>query len=488
LFLSGQPADRYRNVKSTFAMEVNYIQTGGDQHMKFSTPTKAASLALALTAFWTAAGPLDAEAALQGTSGNALVRNTVSVAYSDAHGTAQSAVTAKVDVTVNTVAVAPTIFNFDASGTTDGTGATQLYHAWVRTNSNGPGTVSLAGVDSAVTNITVSGTVPTAISSVYLGSTIFDPNGNGGIIGTAQTIASNATITIAVPNDQQVTNDAGSGAGATGANQAVNALAVNDTVYITDGTTYYGPLTVTATQNNAVGAGATAATSSLTLKNTSGAALPTFTPQAGWQIVEAKQFTFTVTQGVVTTPTTAASWLTTVTGTMGAQNGTGTVTTNAKEGQITVTKYVRNVTNPVVGANPLPVTFNTLGTITYYQSGVNGKPTDVLEYLLVINDSGLGGASAVIASDAVATYSTLLTWSSYATGSGTVFAHAKLGATESDLATGGTGLNTVGFGGSTGTAAGSTMTFDLGNGSAWGTGGALTNTQTEYVIYQVKIN
>ena len=145
---------------------------------------------LALTSLALAGAPHRAEAlSLQGTAGNALVRNTVSVAYSDAHNTAQTAVTASVDITVNTVAVAPTLFNFDASATTDGTGAQQLYHAWVRTNSNGPGTVSLTGADGSPSNMTVSLTTPSGLSSLYLGSTIFDPSGNAGIIGTAQTIA-----------------------------------------------------------------------------------------------------------------------------------------------------------------------------------------------------------------------------------------------------------------------------------------------------------
>ena len=444
---------------------------------------------LALTSLALAGAPHRAEAlSLQGTAGNALVRNTVSVAYSDAHNTAQTAVTASVDITVNTVAVAPTLFNFDASATTDGTGAQQLYHAWVRTNSNGPGTVSLTGADGSPSNMTVSLTTPSGLSSLYLGSTIFDPSGNAGIIGTAQTIANSASITVNVPNDQQRVNDSG-GAGSTGSGSPVNALALNDIVYVTDGTTYYGPLTVTATMNNAVGTGATAATSTLTLTNKTGATLPSFTPAAGWQIVEAKQISFTVTQGVVTAPGTAASWTTTVTGTMGTFSGTGAVVTNAKAGAITVTKFVRNATTPVVGGGTTLTIDAGAGSQTYYTSNVNGKPTDTLEYLLVITNAGLGGATALIATDNVPAYTTLVTGSVYGTvGGGTVFAHAKLGASGTDMATAGTGLATVGFGGSTGTAAGSTMTFDLGTGSAWNTGGSLATAAVEYVIYRTTIN
>lgn len=445
---------------------------------------------LALALLGVASLPGGAQAlSLQGTAGNALVRNTITMTYTDANGTAQTPVSAHVDITINTVAAAPTIFNIDASGTTDGTGAPQLYHAWVRTNSNGPGSVSLSAADGSPINLALSGTGPTAISSVYLGSTMFDPNGNAGIIGTAQTLAVNASITVAVPNDQQLINDAGSGAGATGANSPVNALAVNDIVYVTDGTTYYGPLTVTATSNNAAGSGTTAATSSITLTNKTASTLPTFTPTAGWQIEEAKQFTFTVTEGVVTNATLAASWVTTMTGTMGGLIGTGTVTTNAKEGLCTVAKYVRNVTAPVVGGTPITVTADTaLGGQTYYLTGVNGKPGDIMEYLVVLTNVGLGGTTGQVATDLVPTYTTLVTGSAYGiTGGGTIFAHAKLGANETDMATAGTGLNTVGFGGSTGTGAGSTITFDLGTGSAWGTGGSLATGTTEYVIYRITL-
>ena len=448
---------------------------------------------LALTAFGLAGMPQRAEALLlQGTSGNALLRNTVNVNYSDQAGTPQAMVTAHVDITVNTVAAAPTIFLMDASATTDGTGATHTYNAWVRTNSNGPGTISLAGVDGTPVNMAVSGTTPTAITSVFLGSTIFDPNNNAGIINTAQTLANNASINVAVPNDQQLVLDTGVGTNTTGANSPVNALAVNDIVYVTDGVTYYGPLTVTATANNAPGAGTTAATSSLTLTNKTGATLPVFTPQLGWQIEEAKQFSFTVTEGLVSNATVAASWVTTITGTMNALNSTGTVLTNALEGKLSVSKYVRNVTAAVVGTTPLVIDPDTTlygaTTQTYYASGVSGKPTDVLEYLVVITDIGLGTTKATIATDTVPTYANLISGSAYGTSGGAplYFAHAKLGVLETDMTTAGTGLATVGFGGASGGPP-LNMTFDLGTGSAWGTGGSLATGAVEYVIYRVAI-
>jgi uncharacterized repeat protein (TIGR01451 family) len=133
-------------------------------------------------------------------------------------------------------------------------------------------------------------------------------------------------------------------------------------------------------------------------------------------------------------------------------------------------------------------TYSTANGNAFYASGVSGKPGDTLEYLAVVSNVGSGKSTAVLASDLIPTYSTLVTGSAYGSGSGNIFAHAKLGGNEIDMATTGTGVNTVGFGGSTGTSAGSTMTFDLGTGSAWGTGGNLASGQTAYIIYQVKIN
>ena len=366
------------------------------KQLPFTGPARAIVGALALVVLFALGVPQAAQAALQGTAGNAVIRNTVSVAFNDANGNAQTAVTAAIDVTVNTVEVAPTVLAIAPSpGSTDGVGATQAYTVTIRTNSNGPAAISFATSDGTFTNI-AAGTAPTVPSDIFLGSTIVDPADSH--LGAAQSVAaSGGTITFAVPNDGGVpTDSAVSGGSATGG--GVNGLTTGDTVYLTDGTNFFGPFAVGTVTEVAVGTGATAATDSIQLVNNSASAIA-FTPAAGWMIVEAKDVTVTVTQGAITDSTAAASWVTTVTATMGASSGNGTVTTNALSGHLTVDKYVRNVTTPVVGT-----TSASYGGNTYYKTGVSGKPTETLEYLLVITNNGTGGATAVTATDAVPTY------------------------------------------------------------------------------------
>jgi hypothetical protein len=254
-----------------------------------------------LAVLWITMAPFCAEAALQGSAGNTIIRNTVTVNYKDNNGNAQTAVTSTIDLTVTTVAVAPTVLSITPSpGSTDGTGATQAYTVMIRTNSNGPGAVTFGTADGTFTNI-AAGTAPTVPGSIFLGSTVIDPS--DAKINNSQTVANLASITFAVPNDGGVPTDAAVSGGATG-DGVINALKSGDTVYIYSGTTYYGPFTVTAVTDPAVGVGTTAAPGSVTLQNTSGGSL-TFTPQYGWEILEAKSVTVTVTEGTVTDPTAA---------------------------------------------------------------------------------------------------------------------------------------------------------------------------------------
>jgi len=453
--------------------------------------TRGTSLVLvALAALW-ASPPGEAQAALAGSAGNTIVRNTITVNYSDAKGNAQSAVSASVDITVTTVAATPTVLSFTPSpGNTDGTGATQAYTVRVRTNSNGPGSVSFATADGSFTNL-AAGAVPSVPGNVFLGSTVIDPSETKK--GTAQTVAAAAAITFAVPNDGGVPTANAASGGTTG-DGVLNGLVATDIVYLTDGTAYFGPFTVSAVSDPAVGTSATAVPGSVTLTNNTGAAIGPFTPQYGWQIVEAKDVTVTVTQGVIpfATAQNASSWVTTVSATMGAAAaGTGTVTTNAHAGKIAIAKYVRNVTSAVTGSGAFtpPVTLNGAAN-TFYTSGVSGKPGDVLEYLAVLTDTGTGNSTAVYATDVTPTYSTLISATSYGGAtSGQIFAHARFNATETDLKRDNSGgAANVAYGSATGTSAGSTMTFYLGTGASTSAGGAVSTGQAVYLIYQVKID
>jgi len=360
----------------------------------FSGRFMASISALALGVIFALGSPPSAQAALQGTTGNAIIRNTATIAYNDANSNVQTPVTASLDVTVNTVAAAPTVLAFSPSpGSTDGTGVQQAYSVTIRTNSNGPGAISFATADGTLTNI-AAGTVPTTPGNIFLGSTIIDPTNSN----STQTVANAATITLAIPNDGGIPSDTAVTGGSIG-DGVVNGLKNTDTVYLTDGTLYYGPFTVTTVTDNAVGGGTTAAPDSVVLTNNSGSAIGPFTTAAGWMIVENKNVTVTVTQGDITNKTLAASWVTTVTATMGGNSSNNTVTTNAHGGHISIAKYVRNTLD--TAGTGTSVTYN---THTYYPTGVSGKPTDTLEYLLVITNDGLGLAKSVTATDPVPTY------------------------------------------------------------------------------------
>ena len=431
-----------------------------------------------------------AQAALQGSAGNTQIWNRVTVSY-NAGSTPLVATSNVAVVSVNTVNTAPTVRVFSpTTGNTDGTGSTQAYAVTIMTNSNGPGTVTLGALDGTFTNI-VAGAAPSLTASPYLGATVLDPTDT--YLGSSTSVNNLASITIAVPNDNGAVND--SGAAGIAGDGIINGIKSGDVVYISNGIgTTYGPFDVGTVTDPAVGSGAAAAPGSIVITNNTGATI-IFTPQVSWQIVEAKTATLTVTQGAVTAPASAASWITTVTATMGATSGTGTVTTTAHSGSLTVTKYVRNATAAVAGATATTAPAG-IGGLTYYQTGVSGKPNDILEYLLVISSGGTGSATSVVATDPVPVYTTLRTGATYSytpSGSGTalmtdIFAQAWNGTTLQTFMPDGSGVASVGYGKSTSLIAGSTMTYYLGSGSTISTGGAIATGGTTYVVYQVTIN
>jgi uncharacterized repeat protein (TIGR01451 family) len=396
----------------------NHTKTKGEKVMKISLQNRSSGsfrrtlAVVSLSALWVISLPLCAQSALVGSAGNTIIRDTVTVNYNDSKGVSQTAVTATVQITVNTVAAAPTVLSFSpVSGSTDGTGATQDYNVVIRTNSNGPGAVTFSTLDGTFTNI-AAGTAPTTPGGIFLGSTVIDPSDAKN--GVAQNISASGTITFAVPNDGGVPTDSATSGGAT-ADGAVNALKSGDMVYIYSGSSFYGPFTVGTVTDNAPGSGATATPDSIQLTNSSGSPIA-FTPAAGWMIVEAKTVTVTVTQGVIGDPTQAASWITTITATMGGNNGTGTVTTSAHGGRLTVVKEVSTdgstfTTSPAAGVNP--------GATLYYR--------------ITVTNSGTGNATSVVLTDPQPTYTTYAAASAKrATGAAVSYAAAPTSLTDAN--------------------------------------------------------
>lgn len=381
---------------------------------RFSGFIRGSLTAIALAALWVTALPFNAQAALQGSAGNTIIRNTVTVNYNNAVGTAQAPVTASVQITVNTVLVAPTVLSFSpAAGSTDGTGATQVYGVTIRTNSNGPGAVSFATGDGTFTNV-AAGTVPSVPANIFLGSTLIDPSDAKN--GVAQNVAAGGNITFAVPNDGGVPLDNATTGGATG-DGVINGLTTGDIVYLHSGSAYFGPFTVGPVTDPAPGAGTTATPGSIQLTNTSGGALA-FTPAYGWMIVEAKSVNVTVTQGAVTDPTQPASWITTVTATMGGNPGSGTVTTSAHGGRLTVLKEI-----------------STDGGATFTTTPSAVNPGATLTYRITVTNTGTGNATSVVLTDPQPTYTTYTSGSAKrATGAAVTYAAAPTTLTDLNAA------------------------------------------------------
>lgn len=466
--------------------------SGSDRFCRYIRGAPAlAALAIACAA---ALAPSGAEAALAGSAGNTVVRNTVTVSYSDAQSNPQTPVSATVDLTVNTVPATPAIVSYTpASGSTDGSGATQAYTVRIRTNSNGPGLITLAAADTAASNMSAYGAAPSGLAAdLFLGATIIDPSDVNGTIGAW---AAGASVTFQVPNDAGVPSDTAVTGGST-ADGTVNGLKGGDLVYLFSGSSWYGPFLVGSVTDVPVGSGGTATPCSIQLVNP-GSDLSNLPTAYGWQIVEAKDASMTVTQGSVADPTAASNWTTTVTATMaGAAPATApAVVTASHMGRIAITKYVRNVTAPAAGIGPYTPTVDINGNRdTFYSSGVTGKPGDVLEYLAVLNDIGTGSATVVYATDTLPGYTSLVKGSSYGNpAAGKVFAHVRFNDAETDLGDDNSlGAADIAYGVAGGSP--TVMTFWLGTGCSNSSGGRLTTsvpaatpTSTAYVIYQVKI-
>ena len=146
-----------------------------------------------------------------------------------------------------------------------------------------------------------------------------------------------------------------------------------------------------------------------------------------------------------------------------------TVTFN-KAAKLTIEKQVQNITAG--------------GSIGATATGVTG---DVLEYTVTVNNPASSDANTVVVTDAVPVYTTLVTSSGN-------FATATMGATTVDITTVNTDTEdgTVASGDAAGTAAGSAMTFQLGNGnvgiSGSETGGTLAGSDTVVIKYRVTID
>lgn len=387
-----------------------------------ATALKALAGGFALLALTVFALPQSAHAIL---AANTQISNTASLSYNDGTGT-QTAAATPVVVTVALVSAAPSITSGPDQITAYSGTATTTDTFTITAGSNGPDTYTITVPSPTVTN-TSGATLTPSVTSVTLGAT---------------TVLSNSGATITVPSD-----------GAS--DSSVNGIAVGDTVVV-NGTAY----TVSGISDNATG------TSTITLSSDPG------TLTAGTLIAERQSITVTVDPNNISTPGTSVTVENTITVTSG--NGTGpaltctdTVTNIFTNGAATLTKYVRNVTAAVTGTTPY-----TYGSNTYYATGVTGKSGDVLEYVLVANNSGTGSVSASVITDSLPT--------TYVTFSGTTVTYVNAG--------GSTSTPTIAAGDDIAVYSSPTLSVNVGTGATSSAGGTIGAGETVRVLYQVTIN
>jgi len=179
----------------------------------------------------------------------------------------------------------------------------------------------------------------------------------------------------------------------------VNGIAVGDTIVIDPSGTAEVRI-VDSIDESSGGAGNTV-TITLTVATASAHA-------SGLIIGERASVTVVATTDEVTTGASGThSVLTTATSVAdNTQNTTQTTATviTVRRPALVITKYVRNITDTALtGASPI-----TIDTDTWYGTGVTGKPGDVLEYLIVVDntDPDAAVASNIILTDPIAQFST----------------------------------------------------------------------------------
>lgn len=293
---------------------------------------------------------LSATSAFANTAANTEIVNSARLTYTG--GSASATVT----VTVNLVPSTPNVTITNATGAYTATDTPALTNSVIITSTaNGPASYTVAPTVSASTNAT--GPTVTGGTSVSIGATV--------------TTGTSNTTYVNVP-----------ASGVSGANSAVNGIGANSTVVFTvNGNTYTRQITSTTDNGDS------------TFRLNWASAIPgADVPAAGVQVGEQKTVNLSVKPGtIVAAGTNITVTVQAVVSTTGATNATVTNATpnswTSTSPNIQMTKYVRNVTTGAAGAGATSFTINSV-TSTFYTSGVTGKPTDTLEYVIQATNSG----------------------------------------------------------------------------------------------------
>jgi hypothetical protein len=310
------------------------------------------------------------------TASNTTISNTATVNYDDSAGNAQAAINASVDVTVNLVEATPTLSAPTDQSAFSGTAIDYTYT--ITTNANGVDTYTLG--DSQI-----------AADAGITGNTreIRDTAGGGGSVIGSVTLGATSVAAAAVATDTAITVPADGASDA-----SVNGIEAGDTLII-GGNSY----TVASITDNASG------TSTINLSAGLSAGV-----SVGDLIAEQQTFYLRVTATSTVDGDTVENQVTASDGVSAAATD-NTITTVNIAPSLTVTKYVANITTPVVGGGSTVTVDTGLGggSTTYYTTGVTGDPGDTLEYVIEIsNAASAGQATDVVISDPVPAFTTLV--------------------------------------------------------------------------------
>ena len=301
---------------------------------------------------------------------NALILNNANLSYNDG-GVAKTA-NASVTVAVDTVLCSPITVSAPADKTTPytevgGTGTgTAVYNYTFDACGNGPANYAIASTVTASSNTSV---VPTANPNV---TTVAN-------VGASVTVAGSTQTVINVPSDGT-------------ADSVVNGISVGEFVVIN--TELRQVSAITDPGSNGV--------ANITLAS----ALVNAAPGIGVNIVEQASFSVTVNSGTILTAgvDVTATVDATVSSSAGTNTGVDTTVTTFASGNALMTKLVRNVTTATANsAGTNPVNYSVGGQVnTYYDGGVTGTTGDVLEYIVVVQNTGTGNVTDATVTNTIA--------------------------------------------------------------------------------------
>jgi hypothetical protein len=242
---------------------------------------------------------------------------------------------------------------------------------------------------------------------------------------------------------------------------SVNGIVVNDTVSVN------GEIRIVSAINDPA-----TGTATITLS----AAL-TAAPGVGVPVLEQQTFTLNVDSGTIVTAGTDIVVTVDTSATSVAGAATDQVVAIYTSGSATLTKYVRNVDNPNGTTGVRSFTVNGSAN-DYYTGGVTGAPGQRLEYLLLVDNAGLGNVTGCTIDDVLPTAFVTLIADAYGGANEVVYVD---GAGVETQLTQDADVDAA-------TVAGATLTVHVGTGATAVAGGTVAALTDVFIVYQVTIN